>query len=68
MNIERPAKGDTVQYNGTTDMVGVVFETFYQNGQGGMHVLWTRGERSWPSWASCDRVTVTKRAVSAGAA
>jgi len=53
----RPNVGDVVTFMppDPPGWLGTVLATFYQNGEGGMHVDW--GERG-TSWANCDRVGV----------
>jgi hypothetical protein len=48
---DRPRPGDTVVMD-FQDYTGVVEQTFYCNGEGGMHVKFPHGV----SWASCHRV------------
>lgn len=55
-----PRKGDKVRPKpGRGDHIGVglVVDTFYQNGEGGMHVRFEYGS----SWACCTDVDVVER-------
>jgi hypothetical protein len=55
-----PAKGDTVRHTRGPDLVGIVIETFYENGEGGMHVAYQGSNGG--GWACCTDVEVIARA------
>ena len=55
---ERPRAGDTAKNIDKPHSESVVTDTFYRNGEGGMHVYWAEGQYSW---ACCDRVEIVQR-------
>jgi hypothetical protein len=57
-----PAKGDSIKLTREPKYEGVVLDTFYQNGEGGMHVNYNIDRKPSCSWTCCTDVEVTARA------
>lgn len=53
-----PRVGDTIQCLDGPQLQGKVIATFYQHGEGGMHVAYAHGN----SWTCCHRVKIIGRA------
>lgn len=59
---DRPQKGDKIELVRAPSLAGEVTATFYENGEGGTHIMVTDGERTWCSWAHYSSLRVTQRA------
>lgn len=59
---DRPRIGDTIAPSDRPEFEGIVLDTFYGNGEGGMHVKFDDPSYKGVSWVSCHRVIIVKRA------